>query len=439
MRLAATADKMGALENTDRSGQGEGYVVYDYFRRVINSLENQIAQLTGGGVTSVTSANADISIPSPSPTPVLTLNSGTGANKIVKFDGTGKYPAADGSQITNISGIGTVTSVGITSTDASITVVNSPITSSGNIDLSVNVNYPIYPADQIVFGDGITPGGTTDVKLTYAPTAFSVGYATNGSTLSLDDTAKTLTYTSGGARHMLLNAAFPLGTLDILGHVESLLGTDSKPSIAVNETGGGGNVSNVSILCGTPSLMPNTPFTHIARFFVDGTDLTSIKIVLGDANFIPINNGTVISLVDDVQNISMSTLYNGTAGITFNSKYLTDGSVGFTDIGDLSNQGNGLKASFNDVTSVISFDNAGHNVVLSVNGVPTLIGTANTAGLWANNGSGVVSYVQATGWTNATGTASRANFDPNTVTLTQLAQRVTALINDGFTTTLLHA
>jgi len=55
-----------------------------------------------GTVTTISSANSDISVANPTTTPVLTLNSGTGANKIVKLDSSGKLPAVDGSQLTNL-------------------------------------------------------------------------------------------------------------------------------------------------------------------------------------------------------------------------------------------------------------------------------------------------------------------------------------------------
>ncbi len=58
--------------------------------------------ISGGTVTSVTSANSDISVVNPTTTPVLTLNSGTGANQIVKLDWSAKLPAVDGSQLTNL-------------------------------------------------------------------------------------------------------------------------------------------------------------------------------------------------------------------------------------------------------------------------------------------------------------------------------------------------
>ena len=56
----------------------------------------------GGTVSSVSSANTDISVATGTSTPVLTLNSGTGANQIVKLDCSAKLPALDGSQLTNI-------------------------------------------------------------------------------------------------------------------------------------------------------------------------------------------------------------------------------------------------------------------------------------------------------------------------------------------------
>lgn len=54
-------------------------------------------------MSSVSSANTDISVASGTTTPVLTLNSGVGANKLVKQDSAGKLPAVDGSQLTGLT------------------------------------------------------------------------------------------------------------------------------------------------------------------------------------------------------------------------------------------------------------------------------------------------------------------------------------------------
>jgi len=59
--------------------------------------------VTSGTVTSVTSANADIAVETTTSTPVLTLNSGTGANQIVKLNGTSQLPAVDGSLLTSLN------------------------------------------------------------------------------------------------------------------------------------------------------------------------------------------------------------------------------------------------------------------------------------------------------------------------------------------------
>ncbi|MBX2993164.1 MAG: hypothetical protein KF681_00005, partial [Bdellovibrionaceae bacterium] len=57
----------------------------------------------GGTVTSVTSANADISVATTTTTPVLTLNAGTGANQILKLNGSGALPAVSGANLTSLN------------------------------------------------------------------------------------------------------------------------------------------------------------------------------------------------------------------------------------------------------------------------------------------------------------------------------------------------
>ncbi|MBX3039260.1 MAG: tail fiber domain-containing protein [Bdellovibrionaceae bacterium] len=59
---------------------------------------------TGSGtVTNVSSANTDIGVATGTTTPVLTLNSGTGANQILKLNGSSQIPAVDGSLLQNLS------------------------------------------------------------------------------------------------------------------------------------------------------------------------------------------------------------------------------------------------------------------------------------------------------------------------------------------------
>ncbi|MFN7611278.1 MAG: hypothetical protein ACK5QX_10150, partial [bacterium] len=84
----------------------EGVMWYDSVADVIKYWDGDSAETVGTGtgtVTSVTSANGDISIATGTSTPVLTLNSGTAANQIVKLDGSSRLPAVDGSQLTGLT------------------------------------------------------------------------------------------------------------------------------------------------------------------------------------------------------------------------------------------------------------------------------------------------------------------------------------------------
>jgi hypothetical protein len=99
-----------------------GYIDYQYFWKVIYDLKNVIGQLTGGGVASVTGLNTDNTDPN---------------NPVVKI-------SVDGVTVT---GLGTP---------------GSPLTAPGGSGA------PVYPAEEVPFGDGITPGGTTSNLFSYS-------------------------------------------------------------------------------------------------------------------------------------------------------------------------------------------------------------------------------------------------------------------------------
>lgn len=92
---------------------------------------------TGGTVTSVTSANADISIATITTTPVLTLNSGTGANQIVKRDGSGNLNAT--TVITNANLTGIVTSTGNVTSIANSAIGNSLLANNSVTFNGINI------------------------------------------------------------------------------------------------------------------------------------------------------------------------------------------------------------------------------------------------------------------------------------------------------------
>ncbi|GIL18816.1 MAG: hypothetical protein BroJett040_25670 [Oligoflexia bacterium] len=138
--------------------------------------------LSGGGtVTGVSSANSDISVSVASPNPQLTLNSGTGANQIVKLDGAAKLPAVDASQLTNLDA-------------TKITSGTLPITRGGT-------------------GTNTLPSCTAGQAIKYDGTSWSCVSTSSGSVSSVDVSLPTSVFsassgaiTSSGTISFTLNA-----------------------------------------------------------------------------------------------------------------------------------------------------------------------------------------------------------------------------------------
>lgn len=75
----------------------------DVLKKTANGWECGTDAAGAGTVTSVTSANGDITVGTTTTTPVLTLNSGTSANQIVKLNGSAELPAVSGANLTNLN------------------------------------------------------------------------------------------------------------------------------------------------------------------------------------------------------------------------------------------------------------------------------------------------------------------------------------------------
>ena len=109
------------------------------------------ATVSGGSgtVTSVTSANTDISVANTTTTPVLTLNSGSGANQIVKRDGSGNLNATTVTTNANLTGV--ITSIGNATSITSQTGTGSTFAMSATPTFTTNITTPL-----IVGGTGTT-------------------------------------------------------------------------------------------------------------------------------------------------------------------------------------------------------------------------------------------------------------------------------------------
>lgn len=140
-----TTDGTGVLSWSTPSGSPISALTSGAGINITNSAGNYtISSTTTGTVTSVSSANSDLSVATSATTPVLTLNTGIGANQIVKLNASAQLPAVSGANLTNLNAnmltsgtlspsqlpafTGDVTSTGASAT---LTLNNVPVNKGG--------------------------------------------------------------------------------------------------------------------------------------------------------------------------------------------------------------------------------------------------------------------------------------------------------------------
>jgi hypothetical protein len=193
------------------------------------------ASSSSGTVSSVSSANSDISVATGTTTPVLTLNSGTGANQIVKRDASGNLNAT------------TVT------TNANLT---GPVTSVGNATTINNIN-------------GITP--------TYYDPTSSIQTQLNAKQSELTLTTTGATGTAATLTGNTLN--IPTPSLTYGSYTQNNLGSTLSDAILLQNT--------TAAISGTGQ---SSPATHW-KGNVWSTSASASKSVDFYANILPYQNG----------------------------------------------------------------------------------------------------------------------------------------------------
>jgi hypothetical protein len=193
------------------------------------------ASSSSGTVSSVSSANSDISVATGTSTPVLMLNSGTGANQIVKRDGSGNLNAT------------TVT------TNANLT---GPVTSIGNATTINNIN-------------GITP--------TYYDPTSSIQTQLNAKQTALTLTTTGATGTAATLTGNTLN--IPTPSLTYGSYTQNNLGSTLSDAILLQNT--------TAAISGTGQSSPATHWKGSAW----STSASASKSVDFYANILPYQNG----------------------------------------------------------------------------------------------------------------------------------------------------
>lgn len=197
----------------------------------------------GGSVTSVTSANADISVATSTTTPVLTLNSGLAANQIVKRYGNGGV------------------------------ALNS---FGDNISASTQGN--------IIYEAGSTGFGTHDFKVNSAQTGFKINtdrslsaprYASGGTTPTMSGTTKMMVVDTNG-----------------------LLGFENKPALSqsLQQTLNIGNVGDVMQITGSLQIPTSAPSPINTGNIWVGTGTTVGSVVKSKVNGLTENTSTSLSI-----------------------------------------------------------------------------------------------------------------------------------------------
>ena len=255
----------------------------------------------------------------------VTFNTPLNANYTLVFPPTaganGQYLTTDGTGVLSWGGsggpIGTVTSVGIIA-PSFLTVAGSPITSSGNITLSLSgVPVPYTsggtgtssigsPGQFVVVNSGATGYSFTNLSSIGTVTSFSASAPTGfTATVTNPGTTPNLSLTYSGAAIPVVNGG--TGTNSSSGS-NSVVLRDSNSNITVNNSFLGS--LSVTAAAGTTTLTVSSPY------FIEVKGSNTQNIQLPDATTIPtlgvvyiINNDTTTSAVV-VKNNSSTTLYS---------------------------------------------------------------------------------------------------------------------------------
>jgi hypothetical protein len=122
---------------------------------------------------------------------IISVNTGTGANQIVKLGSDSKLPAVDGSQLTNVvNGDGFISSENITNFSSNTFTGTIPTTASKIIINHIITNYGDYTSQQqvVLYRTGLTSYGSVN------PSTVTCAYSVSGNTLSISAFTSSLSH-----------------------------------------------------------------------------------------------------------------------------------------------------------------------------------------------------------------------------------------------------
>lgn len=237
----------------------------------------------GGSVTNVSSANSDIGVASGTTTPILTLNSGSGANQIVKRNGSGVIPDLASYEL--LSNKSTTTTLGTSNTlyptqNAVKVYVDNLLSTIGLAAVlgisnstnqmvihSNNANARLYLLDDRTILDYSNGSNTTNINMDGINSIITA----TGEVSILSTTFKWNTKQVATIDDLALKA--PLAS-------PTFTGTITTPTIIVS----GATVSTIAEFDGTKTLISATKSTAYNKDFGTGTtNVPAIGATLGNS------------------------------------------------------------------------------------------------------------------------------------------------------------
>lgn len=286
---------------------------------LITPAGQRINLATGGGgggggsgtVTSVSSANSDISVVNPTTTPTLTVNAGTGANQLLKLNGSALIPANSipGDAITStriLNGTITLADIATGQLVTSINGMKDAVFFAGENGALVRVS-----GDTVYIGGVDTSGGGGSIVAIQNTNSTLDVVNPNGPTTTVNVKASGITATelATGAvtSAKILDATIALAdmaanSIDSNKVVDgSLSGDDLR----------GGAVTSAKILDGTVALADMAVNSIDSNKIVDGT-VSNADIKTGAVDSNKISDGSVIAADLSTGAVTSAKILDGT-------------------------------------------------------------------------------------------------------------------------------